>query len=180
MKQDEMKTIQHYVLLKLLYKCWTETLCKLISWGSISYEWIMRGFMSIIQTKLRDIQKGGGGWLVTMISTDNGDNLLQRQIHYIGKIIGNKRGRCNEGWLYIFGLFPDHTSRRAMLSTDNSCWEMRVHVLYIGYIICLAISSHNFQVKTLFYRMLVWILKICICKGFWFSLIFKKITGCWT
>jgi hypothetical protein len=51
-----------------------------------------------IQTELRDIQSGG--WLVTMISTDNGDNLLQRQIRYNGKIIGNEHGRCNEGWLY--------------------------------------------------------------------------------
>jgi hypothetical protein len=32
-----------------------------------------------------------------MISTDNGDNLLQRQIRYNGKIIENKRGHCNEG-----------------------------------------------------------------------------------
>jgi hypothetical protein len=53
---------------------------------------------------------------------------------------------------------------------------MRVHILCIGYIICLTNSSFNFQVKTfLFYKILVWILKICIYKGFWFSLIFRKL-----
>jgi hypothetical protein len=52
-----------------------------------------------IQTELRDIQKGEG-WLVS-ISTDSGDDLLQRQIRYNGKIIGNERGHCNEGWLYF-------------------------------------------------------------------------------
>jgi hypothetical protein len=31
--------------------------------------------------------------------------LLQRQIRYNGKIIGNERGRCNEGWLYLPLLF---------------------------------------------------------------------------
>jgi hypothetical protein len=54
--------------------------------------------LEYIRTELRDIQKGG---LIAMISTDNGDNLLQRQIRYNGKIIGNERGRCNEGWLYL-------------------------------------------------------------------------------
>jgi hypothetical protein len=54
--------------------------------------------LEYIRTEFRDIQKGG---LIAMISSDNGDNLLQRQIRYNGKIIGNERGRCNEGWLYM-------------------------------------------------------------------------------
>jgi hypothetical protein len=64
----------------------------------------MRGVMSIYELSW-EIYKGGG-WLVTMISTDNGD-LLQQQIRYNGKIIGNKRGRCNEGCLYnnVLGYF---------------------------------------------------------------------------
>jgi hypothetical protein len=77
----------------------TEILYKLISWGSISYEYIMRGVTSIYKLSW-EIYKKGGGWLVTMILTNNGDDLLQRQIRYNGKLIGNERGRCNVGWLY--------------------------------------------------------------------------------
>jgi hypothetical protein len=46
----------------------------------------------------------------------------------------------------------------------------------IGYIICPAVSSHNFQVKIFsFYRMLVWILNMCMCKGFYFLLFLRKL-----
>jgi hypothetical protein len=52
------------------------------------------------------------------------------------------------------------------------------YIFYIGYIICPANSSHSFWVKSLlFCWMLVWILKICMCQGLWFSCIFEKITG---
>jgi hypothetical protein len=61
----------------------------------------MRGVLSIYELSWEIYKRGGGGWLIAMISTDNGDNLLQRQIRYNGKIIGNERGRCNEGWLYL-------------------------------------------------------------------------------
>ena len=58
----------------------------------------MRGVLSIYELSWEIYKKEVR--LIAMISTDNGDNLLQRHIRYNGKIIGNERGRCNEGWLY--------------------------------------------------------------------------------
>jgi hypothetical protein len=34
----------------------------------------------------------------------NVGKLIQQQIRYNGKIFGNERGHCNEGWLYIPSL----------------------------------------------------------------------------
>ena len=59
----------------------------------------MRGVLSIYELSWEIYKKEVR--LIAMISTDNGDNLLQRQICYNGKIIGNARGPCNEGWLYF-------------------------------------------------------------------------------
>ena len=63
----EMKTTQHCVLLKLLYKCWiTLTLSKR---NFMQTDFMRKYFLWIdnerglecIRTELRDIQKGGGG-----------------------------------------------------------------------------------------------------------------------
>jgi hypothetical protein len=59
----------------------------------------MRGVLSIYERSWEIYKKEVR--LIAMISTDNGDNLLQQQIRYNGKIIGNARGHCNEGWLYF-------------------------------------------------------------------------------
>jgi hypothetical protein len=58
-----------------------------------------------------------GGWFVTMISTDNGDKLLQRQICYDSKIIGNEHGCCNEGWLYMPIFHTDHRKPTDILNS---------------------------------------------------------------
>jgi hypothetical protein len=59
----------------------------------------MKGVLSVYELGWEIYKREG--WLIAMISTDNGDNLLQLQIRYNGKIIRNERGRCNEGLLYM-------------------------------------------------------------------------------
>jgi hypothetical protein len=58
-------------------------------------------------------------------------------------------------------------------------WE---YIFHIGYIIYPACSSLIlFLIKSLLFSWtFAWISKMCMCQRLWFSLIFGKITGCWT
>jgi hypothetical protein len=75
-------------------------------------------------------------YLHRFVRLHNVGKLLQQQIRYNGKIFGNERGRCNEGWLHMYNIVDQQiykdTKDNVSISKNPPFWRREGDTLHLS------------------------------------------------